>query len=78
MAGQGVDYAQTRNEEKLMLDTRHILYPALFDCAESYEPHALKRTRKRKAKNVSDYRQSKLAAHRTVNGKGCVARLMRK
>lgn len=45
---------------------------------EPPHPHILHKTRKRKAKNISSYRQSKLAAHRTFNGKGCVARLIEK
>lgn len=39
--------------------------------------HAI-RNKKRKAKRLSYYRQNKICAHRTVNGRGIVARLMRK
>jgi hypothetical protein len=39
------------------------------------EPHQLKRTRRKKAKKVSHYKQQKLVAHRTWGGKGLIARL---
>lgn len=40
--------------------------------------HTLRRTRRKKSKNIAYYKQEKLAAHVTINGMGVVARLMRK
>lgn len=41
-------------------------------------PHILRKTRRKKAKNISYYKQEKLAANVTIDGKGIVARLMRR
>jgi len=39
--------------------------------------HKIK-NKKKKTKRLSSYKQSKIVAHRTINGKGCVARLIKK